>query len=181
MLKFENEKYALFSGIEQEGPRAGDKTLFIVGDVPANIIVENLVALKNRTHLYFGAGGRFDYNLEVLKTFLFGFGGHSYYPDITVESPVYNEELYSLVKEYEGRLKWFIPCIYGGTPLVEGLSTISSLLSKQMVDDCFYLKIDAMQTVTISDLAYTNMNSYERGYSEDKLLVSSVDNITIGR
>ena len=50
-------QYALFKGIELEGPLQGHPTLFVVGDVPLLDIYSALYE-NSLYNIYFGAGGR---------------------------------------------------------------------------------------------------------------------------
>jgi hypothetical protein len=91
---FNEVVYALFVGLEKEGPMLGQRTLFVVGDVPLPRIIE---CIKDDIEcIYFGAGNRpGQYNqATILKlSNLVSKHLHTRPITITVEGPIIDFEL----------------------------------------------------------------------------------------
>jgi hypothetical protein len=156
--------YGLFIGIEQEGPYRGTKSLFVVGDVPFAIICSYLY--NHKLHcVYFGAGGRFDFNPTTVKDLARASIIHRPYA-ITIESPRYDRDLHLAIKL--DNCNWVIPYVWQGKILQEGLDSLINL--GQRISSV-YAKIDTGKEVIVHPWLGYYGNSYNEGYSEDKLLL----------
>ena len=170
-MDFDNSKeWALFKGIEQEGPNKGALTLFVVGDVPLQKICKEIYDHRIGS-VYFGAGGRFDYNYNTVHDLLFL--NLATYPinHLFIESPKYQPAAHKLLK-YKWR--WIIPFIWKGEILDEGLESIrycKKNLSYFEQDEVFG-KIDTGLDVLISKLSSISYNVISKNYDADVLLAS---------
>lgn len=157
-LKFPKDtiEYALFEGIEQEGPHKGAPTLFVVGNVPMDVLRPYLINAYEQ--VYFGAGGRFDYNpetvAEVVKMQSF---------QVVVESPEFNLELMLRLPT----LHWMLPIVWHGKP-VEG--TVNNMRDAHLVRNRVIVKVDT-GVATYSAWLNLMFNSDYADYSADKLLI----------
>ena len=170
MLEFPVAKvaWALFRGIEQEGPNKGLKTLFVVGDVPIFEIQSKFCDIRAEV-IYFGAGGRFDYNtttVEYLTT----------HPDapqfkLTIECPKFDYVLMKKLCFHNKNTIWVVPYVWGGYKL-NGFDPLAQFtLSNYANADKIYLKVDTGERVILSKLSDCVINKYSEGYAGDKLLL----------
>jgi hypothetical protein len=99
LLNFEKTDSALFTGIEHEGQYRNYETLFIVGEVPLDII--SMFFFRHRVdQLYFGAGGTYVYDKKSVISMRKLFSGV-----ITVEDP----HLENLMWVYANSIHWVVP------------------------------------------------------------------------
>jgi hypothetical protein len=168
VLAFPKNKvdHAVFSGIEQEGPFKGVPTYFIVGDVPLELIRD---LCRNPSHLYFGAGGRFDYNASTVAsvaTMLYAAGNPV---KITVENPVVDLDLLKRMGEFmPGNFLWTIPIMWQGLPCEAGLKSLKNI-DRQANEFHVAVKIDtgySTYSTRLSNFPYSHYNDY----GDDELL-----------
>ncbi len=114
----ESVRYALFAGRVAEGPLAGKRTLFVVGDVPISKIKEYVVSQKRAPCIYFGAAGWFTYSADTVCQCL-GQG-----LTVTVES---NSPSLSMLQRYPN-LYWMLPQCWHGVPDPDAVSTLHAFL-----------------------------------------------------
>jgi hypothetical protein len=169
VLAFPEDKveYAIFSGIEQEGPFKGTDTFFLVGDVPFDLIKSTCDEAK---HVYFGAGGRFDYNpvtVRGLADYLYIRGRTT---KLTIESPVIDLSLLRFLKYgVAGDFLWQLPIMWHGLPCEPGLASLRVIDPKEYGPHVA-VKIDtgySTYSTRLSNFPYSHYNDY----GDDKLLV----------
>jgi hypothetical protein len=166
MLEFPKDKveYAIFSGIEQEGVFKGISTYFIVGDVPLQLILD---VCKEAEHLYFGAGGRFDYNPDTVLGVLENL---EVLPRVTVESPILDMQLFIDLQDIlKDNFLWHLPIMWHGQACTEGLNSLK-VVDQELDGRNLALKIDtgySTYSKRLSDFPYSHYNDY----SGDQLLV----------
>ena len=161
MLAFPEHKieYALFEGIEQEGPFKGSPTLFVVGDVPESDTINALAAHPHLTQVYFGAGGRFDYSAATVSAIW------EAYPElqVTVENPNIDVKLLGF-----STLHWMCPVMWHGSTLAIGLTSLkkvpSNLATRVLV------KIDTGYLTYVTPLSNFVVSDYQE-YGEDKIIM----------
>jgi hypothetical protein len=173
MLKFPPNKIecALFIGIEAEGRFKGKKTLFVVGNVPYNQIEETMIKHPSIEHIYFGAGGTFEYNADtVISVFT-----HFISKTIAIESPVFDFNLYLLMKAYADKYNraftFIIPIVWAGIARPDLTGNMSHILFNPILDteDRITIKLDTSAGVYLVPLAAIIANRLDV-YDEDKLL-----------
>jgi hypothetical protein len=168
-LKFPKDtvEWALFEGTEQEGPFKGERTLFVVGFAPYADILSRLEANENSTQeytqVYFGAGGRFDYNSDTVRAI-------SNYVDtykvaITVENPDIDFDLMYSCSE----LNWMCPVLWHGQLVQEGADSMSEARNHPDPAERIIVKVDTGSFV-LSTWARDCTASTYADYSEDRLL-----------
>lgn len=136
-LKFPTDRvqHALFEGVEREGPLKGQFTLFVVGDVPfENIIKRVQESEREYFQIYFGAGGRFDYNKETVRSVseYFEVNGNELLVDITVENPIIDQVLLEDIDT----LNWMCPILWHGMavpPAIHSLQSVRPALREQVI------------------------------------------------
>jgi hypothetical protein len=180
MLSFPKSiQWALFEGVEAEGPNQGLRTLFVVGDAPALDICK-IAYTKSIKHIYFGAGGRFDYSKAEILQFLYINKETKLGVDrITIENPELDIDLIShgAFPKYN-TLTWFIPVVMRGKKTTE-YDVVGDLLSKIVNGRLhpkfrtrIYLKYDIAERVDIFPLMHVMHNTYEdTRYAQDILLI----------
>jgi hypothetical protein len=169
VLAFPEHKveYAIFRGIEQEGPFKGTPTYFIVGDVPFDLIKSTC---DGAAHVYFGAGGRFDYNpttVVSLVDYLYVRGRSS---KITIESPVVDLSLMNFLKYgVEVDFLWHLPIMWHGLSCDAGLASLQKINMREFGSNVA-IKIDtgySTYSTRLSDFPYSHYNDY----ADDVLLI----------
>ena len=169
MLAFPKDKveYAIFRGIEQEGPFKGLDTHFIVGDVPLELILENCVGTD---HLYFGAGGRFDYNADTVRDVVTHLRVHGRKTRITVESPVVDFYLLDfLFWKAPSDFLWHLPIMWHGVAVEAGLESLKNI-DREDFGSSVAIKIDTGYS-TYSTLLSSFPYSHYSDYGDDLLLI----------
>ena len=168
MLAFPVDKveYAIFRGIEQEGPFKGLDTHFIVGDVPLDTIIENCEA----EHIYFGAGGRFDYNPHTVADLIKHLRVQGRKTKVTVESPIVDFALLNfLFWKAPTDFLWHLPIMWHGVAVEAGLESLKHI-DREDFGDKVAIKIDtgySTYSTLLSNFPYSHYNDY----SGDKLLI----------
>lgn len=167
-LKFPRDKveYALFEGIEREGPFKGTYTLFVVDDVPVEEILRLIQMPYSRYgQIYFGAGGRFAYNPETIKKVHDNIDSSKTL--ITVEDPRIDFDLLiSLVA-----LNWMCPIMWHGQPVPRGINSVEKARTmNSWIQDSVIVKIDTGKLVLATELTVFAKSDYSE-YGKDKLLL----------
>lgn len=172
MLKFPIKKieWALFTGMEQEGPnkeRTDNFTLFVVGKPPVQKILDTYNDAKCNA-IYFGAGGRFEYDPLLVRTI----AKKIVLTRITVESPDYDPELMSVISSYARQTYWVVPLVWNGKLNKDCMSLLEELAlsTSVFVQSKILVKVDTGSSVFITQLNTNFINSYKQGYADDKLL-----------
>lgn len=162
MLDFPVNKveYALFKGIEQEGPFKGVKTLFVVGDCPLDKI-SNALKSDFFAQIYLGAGGRFDYNKETVRQLL------QKSVVVTIENPVVNYEC--LV--YGAH--WMLPILWKNQPVSDGLTSLTSVLAEGNFIESVSLKLDTGSKTFVVRLQDFIRSDYS-DYGGDELILQKL-------
>lgn len=166
MLTFDHSKeVALFRGVEQEGPLKGYPTLFVVGDVSINTINEHLIQDNRIEHIYFGAGGSFQFNHKTIEII-------TDYIDIkciTIESPNLDIPfLYDICsKAIHKTLYWMCPIIWKGEFIKSNFTEL--LTFPELLRNRILVKIDAEDRTAVTSLSAFLTSAYI-DYKNDKLL-----------
>jgi len=178
MLDFPVDRFvwALFKGKEQEGPLQGAHTLFIVGTSPPIERIYHYLDLTEIKSLYFGAGGRFDYNIDTVFEIVQNSKPFIPVDSITIETPHFDIDIYLELRKrniHHRRLLWIIPYIWKGTLLQSGLTSIEAIMSEaQTKFTDVFIKVDTGTSVFITDIRNSMYNSFISGYDEDAFLES---------
>jgi hypothetical protein len=166
MLTFDHSKeVALFYGTEQEGPLKGYPTLFVVGNVPINKINEHLIENNRIEHIYFGAGGGFQFNHNTIETV----SDYINIKGITIESPNIDIPfLYSLCSfSLHKTIYWMCPIVWKGEFIKSNFSQL--LTFPELLKSKILIKIDAEDRTAVTPLSCF-LNSAYIDYKDDKLL-----------
>lgn len=166
MLSFPEQdvEYAIFSGVEQEGPFKGIPTFFIVGDPPLQLILNTC---KEAEHIYFGAGGRFDYNQDTVLGLLENL---EILPRITIENPILDLQLFIDLQDIlKDNFLWHLPIMWHGQACTDGLNSLKQV-DRELDGRNIALKIDtgySTYSKRLSDFPYSHYNDY----AADQLLI----------
>lgn len=159
-----NIEYALFKGLEQEGPLKWTRTLFVVDKVPFELIADNIK--PGIEQIYFGAGGSFVWDRHTVERMSY------YFPKIklTIENPVIHSDLL----ESGHNLYWMCPIMWHGKSVPEGLMSLSSIMSlsytRELVKYRVFVKIDtgdSTYVVPLPDFVHSDYGDY----SGDQLIL----------
>lgn len=162
-------KCRLFIGIEQEGINTGKKMLFVVGDVPIQKIYAQMHkhAIKD---VYFGAGGRFDFNVDVVTTLL-SLANNTGLPTIesvTIESPLYDDRVFNKLQLASLRnVYWVIPFLWKGNILSDGVKALEPLHSLTTYSHKIFAKADLGNRVYVFPVNEMFQNKLDTGYDGD--------------
>lgn len=175
MLSFPKNKieYAMFVGIEQEGPLGNNKnikTLFVVGSPLVKDTVREFKRRKCRA-IYFGAGGRFDYDIiNVLET-IEALNGNAL---VTIESPDYDGQLFETIcKLTNNTCYWVIPFVFNSKMIQKSKQVLTEMSQHLSIwwQTRILVKIDTGSSVFISQLNNNFVNNYLQGYDKDKFII----------
>lgn len=173
MLKFPTNEvdYALFTGEEAEGPNQGLRTLFVVGDVPVKEISKALDD-ERLDRVYFGAGGRFDYNPDTVKLCVRVSSGKQFVRGVTIESPHVDFKLLHVLKQFIVPI-WVVPIVWHGVFNIQTLDIMSEIaLRNRWALGNIYFKIDADNRVAWMSGTGTYVNTYDAdSYETDKIIL----------
>lgn len=170
-LKFDPKttEYAMFEGVETEGPFRGNKTLFVIGSIPYRKILSYAYD-HSISYLYFDSvGPNFKLDKEMIKDVITSSGIYVKY-GVTIASPDFDNQFYQEIKK--DFVRWVIPYVWHGEILPNGLASFLAVLRNKLMDVSFiYGKIDTGKEVFVH---YIDMNcwlnDYSEGYAEDKLV-----------
>lgn len=172
-LKFDpaTTKYGMFKGKELEGTFTDKDTLFIVGDVPQALIIKTMRE-HNLNYLYFdGIGPNFPVNFILVASIVSLF--HKEISGLTVATPLFNSAVFDYLHFCDIAFYWVLTCVWHGKELEDTISQIKVLQTEMPSHKQakILVKVDTGKDVFITPLHRLYLNSYNKGYSEDTLLV----------